>query len=342
MLKWYEHEETAGDIVISSRIRLARNFNDYLFADKISEEDAAKMINSVAKRFETDYPEEFRCLYMKECSESGRNALKEKRVITSYLAGKNNGAVILSEDEGTSVLLNGEDHVRIQVLCNGMDIQSCFKKANEIDDYIDAHFDYAFDEKYGYKTTFPTNTGTGMKAGYTLHLPSLSDARRLNDISAELGRFGLKFRTVYGDGQNGYGNLYQISTQKTLGQDEREVIKDLDDIVLQIVNQEKEQREHFYKKDKIQMDDEIYKSYGVLKYARKLSLKDSMVLISELMTGISLGVLQFAHNGRYNINELIMDIQPAVLRQNSGKTMSVAETDVLRAEYIRKYLPEII
>lgn len=248
MLKWYEHEETAGDIVISSRIRLARNFNDYLFADKISEEDAAKMINSVAKRFEADYPEEFRCLYMKECSESGRNALKEKRVITSYLAGKNNGAVILSEDEGTSVLLNGEDHVRIQVLCNGMDIQSCFKKANEIDDYIDAHFDYAFDEKYGYKTTFPTNTGTGMKAGYTLHLPSLSDARRLNDISAELGRFGLKFRTVYGDGQNGYGNLYQISTQKTLGQDEREVIKDLDDIVLQIVNQEKEQREHFYKK----------------------------------------------------------------------------------------------
>ena len=141
---------------------------------------------------------------------------------------------------------------------------------------------------------------------------------------------------------NGYGNLYQISTQKTLGQDEHEVIKDLDDIVLQIVNQEKEQREHFYKKDKIQMDDEIYKSYGVLKYARKLSLKDSMVLISELMTGISLGVLQFAHNGRYNINELIMDIQPAVLRQNSGKAMSVAETDVLRAEYIRKYLPEII
>lgn len=342
MLKWYEKSGKNDDVIISSRLRLARNFNNYMFADKLSYDDATTMVNSVARCFANDFSDNYECIFMNNCDDVKKNALKEKRIISSYLAGGKNGAVLLSRDESVSVSVNAEDHIRIQVLSNGMNLQNCFKKANEIDDYIDSNFDYAFDEKYGYKTTYPTNTGTGMKAGYTLHLPALTDAKRITDIGTELGRFGYKIKNVYGDGQNVYGHLYQIASQKTLGQEEQEIIRDLDDIVIQIVNQEREQREYFYKKDKIQMEDEIFKSYGVLKYARKLSLKDAMLLISEFMVGLSLGVLSTADAKKLNVNELIMNIQPAVLNSRTGKSMSVAETDIARAQYIRTYIPEII
>lgn len=342
MNKWYERAGSNGDVVISSRIRLARNFADYKFPSKLDEEDAVSLVNSVAGSFQKDFPGEYRCIFMNNCSETKRNALKERRAISSYLVKSGNGAVILSEDEGTSVLVNGEDHIRIQVIANGMNIPVCFKKANDIDDYIDANFDYAYDEKYGYKTTYPTNVGTGLRAGYTLHLPGLAEAKKITQISTELGRFGLKVRPVYGDDEGSFGNLYQVSTQKTLGQEEREIIKDLDDIVNQIINQERDQRRAIYDKDKYRAEDVAYKSYGVLKYARKLTLRDAMALLSEFMLGISLGILTTENGDGVGINKFIMDIQPAVLNNSAGRSLSVAETDVLRAQYLRNNLPEII
>lgn len=341
MLKWYEKSGKNDDVVVSSRIRLARNFEDYLFADRLRDEDAVSMVNSVVMKFQESFPD-YQCVFMNKCDEVSRNALKEKRIIGSYLATGRNGAVILSEDESLSVSVNAEDHIRIQVLCNGMNMQGCFNKANEIDDFIDANFDYAFDEKYGYKTTFPTNLGTGVRTGYTLHLPLLADTKRINEISTELGRFGYRFRSVYGDGQSVFGNLYQISNQKSLGQEEQDIIKDLDDIVMQLVNQEREQRDYFYHKERNQIEDEIYRSYGVLKYARKISLKDAMLLISEIMLGISLGVITFTGPGKFNANELIMNIQPAVINNKNNKAMSVSQTDIARATYIRSYIPDII
>ncbi len=341
MTKWYDQKGKNEDVVLSSRIRLARNFNEYLFADRISAEDAAKMTGEVVNRFQEDFVDEYNCIYMSNCSESRRNALREKRQIGSYLAaGK--GAVLLSPDEGTSIMLNAEDHVRIQVLSSGMNLMSCFKKANEIDDYIDGRFDYAYDEKYGYKTIFPTNIGTGMRASYTLHLPALTEARRLTRISTELARFGIKFKTLYGDSEGGYGDLYQVSSQKSLGQEESEIIRDLDDIVNQLINQERDQRDYFYDADRIQMEDEIHKSYGVMKYARKLDMKDAMTLISEIMLGISLGILKFENMDQYRINRIVMDIQTSVIDNKSPKSLSVEEVDMARAQYIRENIPNVI
>lgn len=339
MSKWYDEAGPENDVVISSRIRLARNFSSYKFPSTISEEDAKAMVNSVVGKFQQDLDEKYKVTFMNSCSESKRNALKEKRIISSYLVKNNNGAVLLSEDEGCAVLVNDEDHIRIQTLANGMNILKCFKVANQIDDYIDSNFDYAFDEKYGYKTTFPTNVGTGLRAGYTLHLPGLCEARKIAQIANELGRFGIKIKQIYGDSENAYGNLYQVSSQKTLGHSETEIIKDLDDIVAQIINQEREQRRYFYEKDRFQAEDMAYKSYGVLKYARKMSLRDSMTLLSELMLGISLGIV--VTEQPIPFNKIIMDIQPAVISNISQKALSVEESDVLRAEYIRNNLPNI-
>lgn len=174
-----------------------------------------------------------------------------------------------------------------------------------------------------------------------MHLPGLTDAKRISQISTELGRFGIKLKVLYGE-DVGYGNLYQIATQKTLGHNEKEIMSDLNDIVNQVISQEREQRRYLYEKDKVQMEDSVYKSYGVLKYARKISLRDAMTLLSEIMLGSSLGIITFEQSSKFSINKIIMDIQPAVLNNTVNKAMSVAETDILRAQYIRNNCPDII
>lgn len=341
MLKWYDRAGKNDDVVISTRIRLARNFSDYKFADGMSEEEACTMTKTVADKFDEEFPDAYRCIYMNECDETKRKAMKEQRIINSTMVKRSSGAVLLSPDEGTSIMLNSDDHVRIQVLANGMNMPVCFKKANDIDDYIDSQFDYAFDERYGYKTTFPTNVGSGMRACYSLHLPGLANARKISGISAELGRFGIKIRPVYGNDENSYGNFYQISNQKTLGQSETEIIKDLDDIVMQIIEQEREQRQYQYENDRYRTEDVAFKSYGVLKYARKMGLKDAVTLLSEYMSGVALGILSVDPKNYHGINRILSDIQPAVLINTSKKALSPDEVEVLRAEYIRNNLPEL-
>ena len=262
-------------------------------------------------------------------------------MINNALLERKNSGVLISRDEAAAIMINAEDHIRIQTFSNGMNLSTAYKRANEIDDYIDSKFDYAFDEKYGYKTTFLSSVGTGLRASYIMHLPALSGAKRTTKIGAELGRFGISLKSLYGE-DNSYGNLYQISTQKTLGQTEEEIINDLNDIVLQIVNQEREQRIRVYEKDKVKIEDMVYKSYGVLKYARKLPLKDAMMMLSELMLGQALGIITLEESRKFSMNKVIMDIQPAVLNNVSNKGMSVEEIDILRAEYIRNNCPDII
>lgn len=341
MSKWYNVKSENEDVVISSRIRLARNFAGYNFPDRLADADSIKMVREVVESFKKNFSEKYNCFFMNNCSENKQKALKERRQISSALINGKNGAVLLSSDEAEAIMLNAEDHVRIQVLSNGMNLPLCYSRANEVDDYIDANFEYAFDERYGYKTSFPTNVGTGMRASYTLHLPALFEVKRISHLGTELGRFGMKLKTLYGE-DVGYGNLYQIATQKTLGQSETEMMKDLDDIVVQIISQEREQRRYLYEKDKIRTEDAVYKSYGVLKYARRIPLRDAMTLLSELMLGESLGIITINPESEFSFNKMIMDIQPAVLNNAGSRAMSVDEIDVLRAEYIRNNCPDII
>ena len=341
MNKWYEMNSKNDDVVVSSRIRLARNLANYRFADRISAEEAVELIENVSEAVKKKYDSEFNCILMKDCSENKKKALKEKRQISNALVNRKDSAVLLSSDESLSIMLNAEDHIRIQALSNGMNISEAFRKANELDDFLDSEFDYAFDEKYGYKTTYPTNVGTGLRAGYTLHLPGLATAKRISKIATELGRFGVKMKAVYGD-DVGYGDFYQVATQKTLGQTEQEIINDLNDVVMQIIKQEREQRSYLYEKDRVKLEDGVYRSYGVLKYARKLTLRDSLTLIGEIMLGNSLGIITMEPETRFFVNKIIMDIQPAVINNTSQRPMSVEEADIIRAQYIRNNCPDII
>ena len=178
MSKWYDMSGKNDDVVVASRIRLARNFAGYNFPDRLADADSIKMVREVVESFKKNFSEKYNCFFMNNCSENKQKALKERRQISSALINGKNGAVLLSSDEAEAIMLNAEDHVRIQVLSNGMNLPLCYSRANEVDDYIDANFEYAFDERYGYKTSFPTNVGTGMRASYTLHLPALFEVRR--------------------------------------------------------------------------------------------------------------------------------------------------------------------
>lgn len=340
MLKWYEKTGKNEDVVVSTRLRLARNLTDYKFADRLNEEEEAALIDKVMSTFKKDHENGYKYIYLNKCSSQEKCELMEKYVIGQFFLDKKGGAVILGADESSEVMIGAEDHIRIQVLANGMNMSYCFKAANEIDDYFDSRFEYAFDEKYGYKTTYPTNIGTGLRASYILHLPAIARAKKIAQLSTELGRFGVKFRPLYGDSEDCMGNLYRISTQRTLGQNEEGLIKDLEDVVTQIIKQEREQRDYFYNNDRIGMEDEIYKSYGVLKFARKLNVKDAMMLISEVMLGKALGILTF-NDDKFNANKIVMDIQPSTLAGHLKKAVSLEETEILRAQYLRNNFPNI-
>lgn len=342
MNKWYDRNGDCSDVVISSRIRLARNFSDYKFGERLEKEDADRMVNSIVGSFQRNFDNEYDYIFMTGCTDTKKKALKERRIISSALVKSSSGAAIISKDEGTVIQVNSDDHIRIQVLESGMNLMACFNKANEIDDYIDANFDYAFDPKYGYKTTYPTNVGTGLRAGYTLHLPALKESKKISQIMSEVGRFGLKIKPLYSDDDNVYGNLYQVSTQKSLGLTEEAIIKDLDDIVKQIVSQERSQRQYMYEKDKYHAEDVAYKSYGVMRYARKMSYRDAMSLLSEFMLGVSMGIITIDEPQGLAINKLLMDIQPAVINNTSQKAISVDDTEVLRAQYLRNNLPQVV
>ena len=340
MDKWTSQPGKNNDVVISSRLRLARNFTDYMFVPKLSEKDSHKLVDSVISKFKDEYGEHYRAIRMSDCNDITKSSMKEQRIISSHLIKNPCGAVLISPDESASVMINAEDHIRIQVLTNGMNMHACYNKANELDDFIDRNFDYAFDEKFGYKTTYPTNLGTGMRAGYTLHLPGLSSSKKLNQIANEISRFGIRVKALYGDENVDYGCLYQLSNQKTLGHTEKEIIKDLNDIVTQLVQQEREQRRYLYENNKFVSEDMAFKSYGVLRYARKMSLRDSLTLLSEFMLGVSLGILK-PKDETICINQILQDIQPTVIKAHAARDVSDEETDVIRADYLRHSMPEL-
>lgn len=248
--------------------------------------------------------------------------------------------MILSEDESTAILLNGDDHVRIQTLQTGLTLDRLYEKADRIDDYIGERFDYAFDEKYGYLTSFPTNVGTGLRAAVVLHLPMLSKNKNFSSLVADMGRFGTQVRGVYGEGAENFGSLYQISNQKTLGQTEQEIIDIVRKAALELDAQERRMRREYRQRKPVQAADECYKSYGVLKYARRLTRKDGMEFLSQIMTGITDGILTVKEP--CSVYGLMIGIQPANLLSLADRPLDKDELDAARAEFLRKRLPEII
>ncbi len=344
MLKWYEQIVSDSDVVISSRVRLARNLVTYPFSSKIVEEQAVALVNEVKQISGALSEKENRRFYacnISTLSDIDKIAMVERHIVSPLLAEKEQTTgLILADDESVSIMINEEDHVRIQAIVGGMNLEQAYAEADRIDDIAYEKLQFAYDEKYGYLTACPTNAGTGMRASCMMFLPALTSARMIQKLIEEVGKYGVTIRGIYGEGTKSLGSIYQISNQKTMGISESEIIENLKRIVLQVVKQERKRREYMLSVSADEIEDQVFRSYGVLKYARQISSDDAMTLLSQLKFGADCGLIRFERE--FNVHKLMMGVQPGCLQWTLGKNVGSLTRDQARAEYIRKELPTII
>lgn len=342
MLKWFEKSGNDSDVVISSRVRLARNLPEYNFSLKLNNKDAKVMVENTLQKFKKlEMFKSYKIFNFDDLDLIKKRAMLERNVISPFLMNQSIAAGLVSPDEHISLMLNEEDHIRIQVFVAGSDMMAAYKMADKIDDALGNAVEYAYNSKFGYLTTCPSNVGTGIRASYLLHLPALAGGNKLSGIASEIGRFGLIIRGMYGEGSEAVGDLYQVSNQVTLGLTEKEILDNLSNIVFQIVAQERASRRQYISRKRITAEDIAYRSYGVLKYSRKITIADAMILLSELRMGLEQGLLKAIDDAGFSTYKLIIGIQPANLQQMSEKKLSDEEIDVERARFIRDTLPNI-
>lgn len=266
-----------------------------------------------------------------------KRVLVEKHLISPHLAENAvHGAVLLSGNEEISIMINEEDHIRIQCLFPGFQLTEALKAANEIDDWLEEYVNYAFDEKFGYLTSCPTNAGTGLRASVMMHLPGLVLTQQMNRIVPAINQLGLVVRGIYGEGSEALGNIFQISNQITLGKSEDDIVDDLKSVVGQIISQERSAREALAKTSNIQLEDRVFRSYGTLANSRIIETKEAARCLSDLRLGIDMGYIK--NISKSILNELMILTQPGFLQQYAGGPLRPNERDIRRAALIRERL----
>lgn len=338
MKKWYEQEDADNNIVISGRVRLARNINGYPFPQKMDDSVAEEVIQKVKDTIKNDRTylnNIFEFIDLNQKSYKEKLAMLESHTISPELLDKKlSSAVLLQNDESISILLNEEDHIRIQAIISGNNIDSAFEICNKIDDLIEEHVTYAYDTKLGYLTSCLTNIGTGMRASFMLHLPLLEANNQIPLIVQSISKLGLTMRGMYGEGSEPMGSIYQISNQITLGKSEKEIIDVLKNVTKGIIQQEENLRKTLIEKRENEFKDKIYRSYGILKHCKKISQNEAMMLLSDIRIGLTSGILDIPQP-KLNIYNIMINIKTGNLQKNADNILSVDEE---RAEYLNNIL----
>ncbi|WP_085520839.1 protein arginine kinase [Tuberibacillus sp. Marseille-P3662] len=337
---WMKTDGPDADIVLSSRIRLARNLKDYIFPVIASDQETVEAYNHMKHHLDgATYHSmgPFEWLQMNNMEPIEKKVLVEKHLVSPALADKSpNGAVLLNNNESVSIMVNEEDHLRIQCLFPGFQLNEALTLASGIDDWLEEEFNYAFDEQHGYLTSCPTNVGTGMRASVMMHLPALMITQRMNRIAPAINQFGLVVRGIYGEGSEALGNVFQISNQITLGKSEEDIVEDLRGVVMQLIQQERDARKDLMQMSRVQLEDRVFRSYGTLAYSRIIPSKEAAKCLSDVRLGIDLGMID---NVSSNIlNELMVITQPGFLQHYFKETLGANERDERRATLIRERL----
>jgi protein arginine kinase len=337
---WMREQGPDNDIVLSSRIRLARNFADMPFPIIADQKDLEKIREFFQQEYEhtsfQDY-KDFEFVSIRDLTAIEKSVLVEKHLISPLLAKKEGAAAtLISENEQVSVMINEEDHIRIQLYFPGLQLTKALTKALEIDDWLEEKVSYAFDETRGFLTSCPTNVGTGMRASVMMHLPALAMTKQINRMMPAINQLGLVVRGIYGEGSEALGNLFQISNQITLGKAEEHIIEDLESVVQQLIGHERKARTRILEQSGIELEDRIYRSLGVLEYSRIIESKEAARCLSNVRLGIDLGIIK--NVSRNILNELMVLTQPGFLQHFAKKTLTANERDILRASLIRERL----
>ncbi len=339
-MSWYLTKGPDWDVVLSSRIRLARDLENSPFPHRMSDKDrdeaCGKIVAAINQCGEST-GEKYVTLNMDLLPEADRLSLVEKHLISDDLAKGGAGrAACISKDESVSILVNEEDHIRIQVMEAGLSLREAFQKAEHIADSLASRIPIAFSEQYGYLTACPTNTGTGIRASVMVHLPALTSSGRMKPLIDGLTQAGFAVRGHLGEHSQADGNIYQLSNQITLGISENDILVGFERMVREVLDLERKLRREIYENNPEKMADRVYRSYGELLYARMMAEGEAMKRISDLRLGISLGILKDLDEDKMAL--LAAHIGAASIQKADGKLLSPRQQEISRAQMIRAVL----
>ncbi len=336
--RWIEGNGSASDIVISSRVRLARNLKRVPFPPVMERGDAEEVLEAAegAARFLQCRMEGNYDYYpLRDMTELHQWVLVEKHLISPQLTKSSAlSGVTVSEDEAVSIMVNEEDHFRIQCLFPGLNLREAWETADAVDDVLEEVVSYAYDEKLGYLTTCPTNLGTGMRVSVMTHLPGLVMSEMIDSVISGLSKVGAVVRGLYGEGSEAQGNLFQISNRTTLGHDEATIVEDMSAVLREVVQKERSIRETIYRRDRTSLEDKVYRAHGLLTNARMMSSEEAMQLLSMLRLGIDMNIL--SHISPVVFQELTIRMRPSMIQREAGESLKPEQRDVRRATLMRE------
>lgn len=336
--EWLRGSGPESDIVISSRVRLARNLADFPFIRRCTDHDRSAIEKTLHDRLEAaDELKHTLYLDVAELESVDRQFLVERQLISRELA-ESAGArsVAIDTDEVFSLMVNEEDHLRIQLMRSGLDLEEAWKQIDRIDDAIEAVIDYAYEDRLGYLTACPTNVGTGMRCSVMLHLPALVMTQQIDKVFRSLQKISLAVRGLYGEGSQAMGDFYQISNQITLGKSEEELLKQVGDVVPVLIDYERKAREYLVEESKKDLHDRVSRAYGILCTAQTISSEETMHLLSSVRMGVNLGLIDNLEIP--TLNQLFIHTQPAHLQKISGIELNTADRNAERASYLQRHL----
>ncbi|MFT5207711.1 MAG: protein arginine kinase [Candidatus Omnitrophota bacterium] len=336
--EWLKSSGPESEIILSSRVRLARNLQKYPFshwAGKKHERDVLAVVEAAIKK--SALMKKALWFGMNEISDLDKQFLVERHLISRELLSQPEyKAVAVSDKEIISIMVNEEDHLRIQVMQSGFNLQEAWRLANLVDDELAEQLPYAFDSKFGYLTACPTNVGTGLRASVMLHLPALVMTKQINRVTQAISKLGMVVRGLYGEGTDADGNLFQVSNQITLGQSETETIDHIERMIAQLIGHEQTARKQLLKQNRELLQDKVWRSLGTLRNAFIITSMETIKLLSMVRMGVDMGILKDIN--RKAVNELFILTQPAHLQRMEGKLLAQSDRDIKRAQIIRKRL----
>jgi protein arginine kinase len=338
--EWLRGEGPHHQIVVSSRVRLARNLKNFAFPGWAKKTERLQILECIKPRVEelSEMSDAF-SVYSQDLSALEKQVLVERHLISREHAAKGVGsAVLMNRKQTLSIMVNEEDHLRMQAIRSGLQLKQTFKLIDKVDTELEQKLDFAFHPQLGYLTACPTNVGTGMRASAMVHLPALVLSEQINQVIQAVNKIGLAVRGLYGEGTEALGNLFQVSNQTTLGEKEDDIINRLNKVIEQIIEHEQNARQMLIQKKPTTLLDHVGRGYGILRYAHSMASKEALNHLSFMKLGIDLGF--FPEIWRVPIDELFMETQSAHLQKGSQQKLAAEERDSLRSEIIRVKLAE--
>ncbi|QDU56008.1 protein arginine kinase [Aeoliella mucimassa] len=340
--EWLKGSGPESDIVISSRIRLARNLAEFPFIARATPADRIEIEKILHARIAASndskkFPGELLYVDVSELPEVDRAFLVERQLISRELSESDGArAVAIDKREQYSVMINEEDHLRIQVMHSGLDLETAWAQIDMLDDLIEEQVTYAYNEKLGYLTACPTNVGTGIRVSVMLHLPALVITRQIDKVFRSLQKINLAVRGLYGEGSQAMGDFYQISNQVTLGLSEQELVKKVSDVVPVLIDYERQAREFLVRESQETLHDRVSRAYGILRNAQTISSEETLHLLSSVRMGVNLGLI--GDVAIPTVNKLFVHTQPAHLQKLAGMELDSSDRNIERASYLRRHL----